>query len=243
MRKIIILLLVILLVGGLCGCRKEEDNTSSIASSAETESTQSDDRSKKSEGTNSVESGDSSSSETPSQSTTTDSSKKQTDAASTNSSASAKNDKPDSDPTPQAKDKTSLDGDWIFYTSDWVRTGGTDCFVICLNIYNGFSVNISKGGYSLAENTVIDITKAKSKKINGKIYYQEFGYNDYGGSFFVTVGKEDKPVLELKCYDEADKNFLTDELEFKRIDNNTLQYVGADYEEIELCTGDIFKRY
>ena len=154
MRKIIILLLVILLVGGLCGCRKEEDNTSSIISSAETQSTQSDDSSENSEETNSVESEDTSSSETPTQLATTDSSKKQTGAASTNSSASAKNDKPDSDPTPQAKDETSLDGDWIFYTSDWVRTGGTDCFVICLNIYNGFSVNISKGGYSLAENTV-----------------------------------------------------------------------------------------
>ena len=245
MRKIITLLLVILLVGGLCGCRKEEDNTSSITSSAETKSTQSDDTSEKSEETNSNESEASNSSETPTQSTTTDSSKKQNGASSTRTSTQSSTipHREDPVPIPQSKDWTSLEGNWIFYTSEMPRPYPADYYVINFNIYNGDRVSISKGWYLLPENTEFEVTKNPSLEINGKTYYWSKGHDGYNGTFFITIGKEDRPVLELKCYDDLGWYFLADELEFKRLDNDTLQYIGPDYEEFQLRNGDIFKRY
>lgn len=245
MRKIITLLLAILLVGGLCGCHKAEDNTSSIASSTETKITQSDDSYEKSEETNLVESEDSSSFETPIQSTITDSSKKQTDTSSTSASTQSSTipHKEDPVPIPQSKDWTSLEGNWIFYTAEMPRPYPADYYVINFNIDNGDRVSISKGWYLLPENTEFEVTKNPSLEINGKTYYWSKGHDGYNGTFFITIGKEDKPVLELKCYDDLGWYFLADELEFKRLDNDTLQYVGLNYEEFQLRNGDIFKRY
>lgn len=244
MRKIITLLLVILLVGGLCGCRKEGDNTSSITSSPETKSTQSDNSSENSEETNSVESEDSSSSETPTQSTTTDSSKKQETASKPNSSIPSNSVVEGNTSKDSIKKYSSvLDYNYKFTLYDSKRPF-TEYGIVyddnikrietCEIMFNDKGVRIERWMYSPDFENINSFPKITR---DGVTYY---GYdNDAFPGTYIEQENGDV-IVNIDTY-QNDGTIVCDELHFKRISNNELVLVSLKNGNIlDLVIGDTF---
>lgn len=110
-------------------------------------------------------------------------------------------------------------------------TAGQDLYA---NIFVESYCPVDKWKYPI-DNTITVQT------IKGQKYIQTSQFT-YRGCLYTTVGSEDIVTLELKCYNGTGHKWLTDELKFKRTNNNTLQLISGDYEEFGLKNGDVFVR-
>jgi len=156
--------------------------------------------------------------------------------------------KPHSEPIPLDKVKNwdSLYGkkEWILFNDEPSRQRyeGSTAFVCRFTAgqdsYATITVEslclLDKWKYPLNDDNVV-------RTINGQKYVQTF-WCEYKGSLYTFVGSEDVVTLELRCYDGTGRNWLSDELKFKRTENNSLQLTSGDYSEFGLKRGDVFTR-
>ncbi len=163
---------------------------------------------------------------------------------------SAASSKPESHREPVPIDKVknwdSLYGqkEWMFFNTEASRQRYEDSSaVVCRfsagqDSYATISVEsyclLDKWKYPLNSDNVV-------RTINGQKYVQIF-WSGYKGSLYTFVGSEDTVTLELRCYDATGHNWLSDELKFKRTENNSLQLISGDYNEFGLKSGDVFVR-
>lgn len=245
MKKIIICGIIVSLVVSFAGCRKSDNPSMDIsddnsnASSQYTSSVSSEVAISSEE-----ESGESVTTTTQSGQTSSTTSKVTSSPANSTSSTLGHGQE-DIPPVPESINWTSLAGKWEFYTDNKERNSDSRYFVLDFSIDEEGHTDISSGGFVLPEdvpNLSYDITTNNKWIFNSNTYYLFWGWDGYYGNFFITQGSEDLPVLEMRCYDGSGNFFLTDELKFKRLDNNTLQYIGDDYEPLKLRSGDILKR-
>ncbi len=134
--------------------------------------------------------------------------------------------------------------EWTFFSTDADRQDYPDAsafvcrFSAGQDSYADISVEffclLDDWKYPLNDDLVI-------QTMNGQEYVRIL-WSGYRGSLYSIVGSEDIVTLELRCYDATGHNWLTDELGFKRTDNNTLQLTSGDYAEFNLKNGDVFVR-
>ena len=144
---------------------------------------------------------------------------------------------------PESLNWTSVYGgnDWVFVTDDKTRDFGSDIFVLRFNANENEATSLFQETYSLSKEGLSSSPTNPTFEYNGQTYYRG-SWCEYSGNIFTYQGQEDIVHFELKCYDASGRYFMTDDLQFKRLDSNTLQYIGDENIILELNTGDIFKR-
>lgn len=254
MRSIYTLALALVIICGLCGCTKQNPNVRSDNSSESSQyvSTSSVVETEQIQENKEVLS----SSQTVSEKAVSSSKSTKANSSSTNKTYTSTTSKPailskpksHSEPISIEKLKNwdSLYGkkEWMLFTAEPSRQRyeGSTAFVCRFSagqdsyatIFVESYCLLDKWKYPLNDTTVI-------RTINGHEYVQTFS-SMYKGSIFTIIGSEDVVTLELRCYDATGRNWLSDELKFKRIDNNSLKLISGNYEEFGLKTGDVFVR-
>ncbi|TQI69100.1 hypothetical protein LY85_3851 [Clostridium sp. KNHs216] len=155
---------------------------------------------------------------------------------------------PHSEPVPmdKAKNWDSLYGqkEWTFFNTEASRQkyDGSSAFVCRFSAGQDSHATISVESYCLLDEWKYPLNNDNVvRTINGQKYVQTF-WSGYKGDLYTFVGSEDTVKLELKCYDATGHNWLSDELKFKRTNNNSLQLISGDYNEFGLKNGDVFVR-
>ena len=155
---------------------------------------------------------------------------------------------PHSEPTPidKVKNWDSLYGEkeWMLFNTepDRQRYEGSTAFVCRFSAGQDSHATISVESYCLLDEWKYPLNNDNVvRTINGQKYVQTF-WSGYKGDLYTFVGGEDVITLELKCYNATGRNWLSDELKFKRTGNNSLQLISGDYDEFGLKNGDVFVR-
>nr|WP_319488433.1 hypothetical protein [uncultured Caproiciproducens sp.] len=153
-----------------------------------------------------------------------------------------------SEPTPIDKIKNwdSLYGEkeWMLFNTEpgRQRYEGSTAFVCRFSAGQDSHATISVESYCLLDEWKYPLNNdIVVRTINGQKYVQIF-WSGYTGDLYTFVGGEDVVTLELRCYDATGHNWLSDELKFKRTENNSLQLISGDYKEFGLKNGDVFTR-
>lgn len=138
------------------------------------------------------------------------------------------------------------DKEWVFFIKDPSRLDYNDDNAIAsvcrFSSKPDLKTTIYVESYGLLDNWKYPINDSITvKTFNGQKYVQLMQSN-YSGTLSTVIGGEDIVTLELRCYNGNGHQWLSDELKFKRINNNTLQLISGDYEEFGLKNGDIFVR-
>ncbi|MDF1494146.1 hypothetical protein [Caproiciproducens sp. CPB-2] len=156
--------------------------------------------------------------------------------------------KPHSEPVPmdKAKNWDSLysQKEWTFFNTEESRQkyDGSSAFVCRFSAGQDSRATISVESYCLLDKWKYPLNSDDVvRTMNGQKYVQIF-WSGYKGDLYTFVGSEDTVILELKCYDATGHNWLSDELKFKRTENNSLQLISGDYNEFGLKNGDVFVR-
>ncbi len=254
MRHIFTLALTLVIICGLCGCTNQNptvsfDNSSessqSVSTSAVVESEQVQENKK------AVSSSQTKSEKAESSSESAKTNSSPTSKTSTSiTSKSAVSSKPKSQSKPisieKLKNWDSLYGkkEWMLFTTEPSRQRyeGSTAFVCRFSAGQDTYATIFVESYCLLDKWKYPLNDTiVTRTINGHEYVQTFS-SKYKGSFYTFVGGEDIITLELRCYDATGRNWLSDELKFKRTGNNSLQLISGNYEEFGLKTGDVFVR-
>lgn len=149
-------------------------------------------------------------------------------------------------PIPESLHWDSLytEKEWVFFITDPSRLDweGSNASLCRFSATPDLKTTIHTESYCLLDNWKDPINDSNIVKIfNGQKYVQIMQGN-YSGSLSTVVGGEDIVTLELRCYSANGHQWLSDELKFKRVNNNTLQLISGDYKEFGLKNGDAFVR-
>lgn len=150
-------------------------------------------------------------------------------------------------PIPESINWDSLysEKEWVFFITDPSRldyNGISNASVCRFSAKTDMKATIYVESYCLPDNWKYPINDSITvKTFNGQKYVQVM-QGIYSGTLSTVIGGEDIVTLELKCYNFNGREWLSDELKFKRINNNTLQLISGDYKEFGLKNGDVFVR-
>ena len=149
-------------------------------------------------------------------------------------------------PIPESINWDSLysEKEWVFFITDPSRLDceGSNASVCRFSAKPDLKTTIYVESYCLLDNWKYPINDSITvKTFNGQKYVQVMQGN-YSGALSTVIGGEDIVTLELKCSNFNGHTWLSDELKFKRINNNTLQLISGDYKEFGLKNGDVFVR-